>query len=551
MSQCIEKVECPKCDKHAFQIFLNDDGKYSAFCFACSHHDKDPYKDQPEGFKPVTVKKSAEQIAEEIAEIEEYQFLALPERKIKKYALEYYGVRVGVSQEDGSTPVSHHYPYYHSKSGELLGYKNRIIEGKKMFSTGSLKGDDLFGWQQAKKGDGKKLFITEGELDCVSLYQILKDANAGGQFADRHPPVVSLPHGAGHAARALSANLALIKKHFTEIVLVFDMDEPGEKAASECLKVCPDALVVTLPVKDVNEGLMEGRSKAVQAAVVFRAEKPKNTRLIMGSSLHEQAKVPPKWGFKWPWAGINDLTRGIRFGETIYIGAGQKQGKSEIVNSLAAYFIKEFGWKVFMAKPEEANVKTYKLVAGKLASKKFHDPKVEFDYEAFDKAGEIISDKLILLNLYQHVGWDTLKGDIREAAAAGCKAFFIDPITNLTNGMASGDANVKLQEIAQEASALALDLDIIIFLFCHLKNPEGGPPHERGGKVLSSQFAGSRAMARSCNLMIGLEGNRDPELTPEERNMRKLVVLENRETGEVGEYNLYWNPITTLFQEVR
>ena len=206
---------------------------------------------------------------------------------------------------------------------------------------------------------------------------------------------------------------------------------------------------------------------------------------------------------------------------------------------------------MFMAKPEEANVKTYKLVAGKLASKKFHDPKVEFDYEAFDKAGEIISDKLILLNLYQHVGWDTLKGDIREAAAAGCKAFFIDPITNLTNGMASGDANVKLQEIAQEASALALDLDIVIFLFCHLKNPEGGPPHERGGKVLSSQFAGSRAMARSCNLMIGLEGNRDPELAPEERNMRKLVVLENRETGEVGEYNLYWNPITTLFQEVR
>ena len=57
-------------------------------------------------------------------------------------------------------------------------------------------------------------------------------------------------------------------------------------------------------------------------------------------------------------------------------------------------------------------------------------------------------------------------------------------------------------------------------------------------------------MARSCNLMIGLEGNRDPELTPEERNMRKFVVLENRETGEVGEWNFYWNPHTTHFTEV-
>lgn len=229
----------------------------------------------------------------------------------------------------------------------------------------------------------------------------------------------------------------------------------------------------------------------------------------------------------------------------------QKQGKSEVVNSLAAYFIREFGWKVFMAKPEEANVKTYKLVAGKLAGKKFHDPKVEFDEVAYDRAGEIIGDNLLMLNLYQHVGWDTLKADIREAAMAGCKAFFIDPITNLTNGMESGAANVKLQEIAQDASALALDLNIVIFLFCHLKNPETGVPHERGGKVLSSQFAGSRAMARSCNLMIGLEGNRDPELTAEERNMRKLVVLENRETGEVGEFNMYWNPVTTLFTEVR
>ena len=41
----------------------------------------------------------------------------------------------------------------------------------------------------------------------------------------------------------------------------------------------------------------------------------------------------------------------------------------------------------------------------------------------------------------------------------------IDPITNLTNGMDSGDANVKLQEIAQDLSAMAKDLNIAIFIF--------------------------------------------------------------------------------------
>ena len=205
---------------------------------------------------------------------------------------------------------------------------------------------------------------------------------------------------------------------------------------------------------------------------------------------------------------------------------------------------------MFLVKPEESNEKSYKLVAGKLAAKKFHDPKVEFDEEAFDKAGEEIGENLFLLNLYQNLTWETLEGDIRAAAAAGVKAVFIDPITNLTNGMSAADANTKLQEIAQNLAALALDLDIVILIFCHLRNPDSGTPHERGGEVLSSQFAGSRAMARSCNLMVGIEGNRDPSLSPEERNLRHLVVLENRETGEVGRYQLYWNPITTLFTEV-
>lgn len=220
------------------------------------------------------------------------------------------------------------------------------------------------------------------------------------------------------------------------------------------------------------------------------------------------------------------------------------------MNELAAYLITEVGWTVFMAKPEEANKKTYKKVLGKVAETKFDDPKVEFDREAYDKAGKVISGKLLMLDLYQNISWDTLSKDIRSAAAMGVKAVFIDPITNLTNGMESGAANVELQRIAQEASALALDLDIVIFLFCHLRNPDNGLSHERGGKVLSSQFAGSRAMARSCNFMIGLEGNRDPDLDEFERNTRTLVLLENRETGDVGQWRLFWDKVTTRFREI-
>lgn len=547
MTSCVERLPHSCGSSKGLQVF-EENGKYTGYCFACDTYVANPYEDKPAGYKPTKLRKSAEDIAKEIEEIQEYSVQALPQRKLKKSSLEYFNIKIGVSETDGVTPITHYYPYY--KDGVLRGYKARLIENKRIWGIGDCTDVDFFGWEQAVAAGGKKLMITEGELDAVALYQICKDANAGTKYADYDPAIVSLPHGASGAAKFIAKKLTDVRKVFKEIILVFDMDDAGRKAVEEVLKIVPDAKVAALPEKDANECLIKGKSKAAYQAVQFNAEKPKNTRLVSGLELHEVAKEPAKWGFSWPWKHITQITRGIRLGETIYIGAGQKQGKSEIVNTLAAHCMTVHGWKVFLVKPEEANKKTYKLVLGKIAGKNFNDPEIDFDQQAYDEAGNAVKDKLYMLNLYQHVGWETLKSDIRAAAAEGCKAVFIDPITNLTNGMDAATANTKLQEIAQELSAMALDLDIVIFIFCHLRNPDSGPPHERGGEVLSSQFAGSRAMARSCNLMIGLEGNRDPNLSPEERNIRHLVILENRENGEVGRFGLYWNKNTTLFSEI-
>ncbi len=547
--KCVEKLPHSCGSRRGLQVFQKEDGSYDGFCFSCGTAVTDPYKDKPEGYKPAYNPKTDEEIQEEIDEVKEFQTVALKDRGLSKESLEHFGIKIGLSEVDGVTPTSHFYPYY--KGDELKGFKCRVIEGKKFFSIGSVKDVDLFGWHQAVLSGGKKLFVTEGEMDAVALYQIFRAVNKGTKYESNIPAIVSLAHGSGSAVKELLKHREMIFMHFKEIVLVFDQDKPGEEAVEAVLKVFPEGVSVAhLPRKDANQCLLEGVSKAAYNAVAFNSVKPKNTRLVLADSLFEEAKAAPAIGYPWPWESVTKKTRGIRLGETIYIGAGQKQGKSEIVNTLAAHFIKELGWPVLLAKPEESNKKSVKLVAGKIVGKIFHDPNVEFDEESYDEACDLMRNKLFLINLYQHLGWETLKADIRAAAMEGCKAIFIDPITNLTNGMSAADANTRLQEIAQELSAMALDLNVVIFIFCHLRNPDAGPPHERGGEVLSSQFAGSRAMARSCNLMFGLEGNRDPHLNPEERNVRTLVLLEDREFGEVGRFKLYWDRATSLFNEI-
>ena len=547
MGQCIEKIAHDCGSRRGLQVFLQDDGTVSGYCFSCFSYVANPYgDDKPKGYRPEVKVKTQEEIDKEIAELQEYPCSTLHDRMLNKSSLEYFGIKVGVSETDGATPTSHHYPYY--KDGVLRAYKNRIIETKSMWTTGEMKGVDLFGWEQAVVTGARRLFITEGELDAVALYQMIMRQQAGGKYADRIPAVVSLTRGCSNAAADITANIQKIRRAFKEVVLVFDQDEPGKEAQEAVLKIAPDFLTVDLPEKDANACLMEGKSKAAVDACMWKASIPKNTRLVWGSSLHEAGRQEAEWGATYPWPSLTALTRGMRFGETVYIGAGVKMGKSEVVNALADHCIREHGWKVFMAKPEENNRKSYQMVVGKAVGKIFHDPNIPFDYEAYDRGSALIGDNLAMVDLYQHMGWDSLQTDIRAAAAAGCKAVFIDPITNLTTGLESGEANTKLQEIAVALSAMAHDLNLIIFIFCHLKAP-AGTPHERGGEVLSSQFSGSRAMMRSCNYMIGLEGNKDPELDSMTRNERDLVVLEDREFGCTGRVKLRWDPQTGLFKE--
>ncbi len=549
-SHCIEKLPHTCGSSDALQVFQEDrNGKYTGYCFACDTFVPSPYGEMVRGPKKVKIKKSQEEIDKELQEINQLKSFDLPDRKLLKSSLEYFNVKVGVSEQDGTTPVIHYYPYYHNN--QLTAYKARLVAGKQFWSIGNIKEVELFGWKEALQTGARVLYITEGELDAVALFQALKNKAKGTKFEHFNPAIVSLVNGASSAKRDIGKYLSTILHSFKEIVLVFDQDEQGRKAVEEVMQIIPHAQSVELPAKDANECIIKGFELALCNAVLFKRAKPKNTRILTGTSLIAEARKEPIMGLSWPWEGITKLTRGMRFGETLYLGAGVKMGKTTMVSTLVAHLIMEHKLKVFIAQPEETAPNTLKLVVGKAAKRIFHDPEIPFDYDAYDQIAPTVGDNLRILDLYQSLDWNTLRVDITTAVEEGCRAVFIDPITNLTNGYDPSQANTVLQEFAQELAYIAKDLNILVFMFCHLKAPESGPPHERGGKVFSSQFAGSRAMMRSCHTMLGLEGNKDPDLPEIERNARRLIVLEDRVFGSSGYINLFYDTNTGLYHEVK
>jgi len=555
MGNCIEKLghQCSPTHHSAdgLQVFEDENGGYNGYCYACDTYVDDPYKDKPPNYKPAVVKKTPEQIAQELWDISQYPILEIKDRGLRKDTLEYFGYRVGVSQQDGITPAVLYRPY--TSDAVFKAYKSKILDNKKTWSIGDQKEVDLFGWEQAIRSGSPKLIITEGEEDAVALYQIIRDSNKNDpRYAEMIPAVVSLSHGAAGSVRDLSRLSGKIRQYFKEIILAFDMDEVGQEWAKQVVaKVFGDAKIVNLPAKDANACLIEGRSKACVKAVLWQSSVPKNTSVKAVDDLAEAAKTPPKFGWSYPWGGLTEMTRGIRKGEVITLAAGVKSGKSSVVKQIASHLILEEGVNVLLISPEESPERTLQGMAGVVCKEVFIDPQKPFNEEKFDEGVDKLRDKLFILASYQLLNWETLKADIIYAIVVNnCEVVILDPLSNLIAGMTSSEANEFLNKFMPEIAKMALDYEVSIIITSHLKATETGVGHEENGKVLLKQLTGSRAIIRSSNLLLGLEG----DLSAEDENlrkMRKLRIMADRNLGATGNISLWWNENTYTLEEVK
>ena len=558
MGVCLPtKIDCPKCSgTDTVNLFEQEDQTVDAFCFKC-RTTYDP--DETEGLlNGEPVKKAKEyteaDIQAQITEILECPVRDIMERGLREDTVKRFKVRTGFSEQDGVTPSTHHFPLTRDDGSKLAGFQTRVIENKQTYSTRGVGGCDLFGWASAKKQGGKTLYITEGMYDCMTVDQVLRD-NCKQRGYNVTFSVVSLPLGAASAKKYISQHVKDIERMFKEVRLVFDQDQAGQKAEKEAVLALEGSgvqvYVCKLPYKDANDALKAGDTDAIIKACVFEKQEADSGTLLNSDTLWEKAEERPVMGEPWPWHQLTKLTKGIRPGETWYFGAAPKMGKSVIVDQLGAWFIERGTVPVYFCKPEEQPHHTLQRLAGKAVEKVFHDPDIPWDQTAFELGKSIIGNKAYLEDVYAIAKWDDVKRSIRKCANQfGTNKFFIDPLTTFTSQLSSSEANEELQRIAAELAALMKEVQGTAFVFCHLKAVQGGKSHSMGGRVLSDQFAGSRAMSRYCHGMIGLEGNKDPDQPKGATNLRDLVLLEDRNFGQTGRVHLQYNHMTGKLKEI-
>lgn len=547
MSEIIGDAGCPDCiangrDKTLNHLILFDDGH--AYCNRCGYREgKDTYTKPKVKFNN---NKTEEELIAETNEVPQYTTTShYPERKLKKLAFKHFGIRNTVSQVDGETRTGTFIPIY-GKANNLQGWKI-IYPNKKFNSVGNTKGEvQLLGQHVAPKS-GMKLFITEGQWDMVSLYQILYE-HTKPEWRDKIA-VVSIKNGAASAYKELSNNQKFLDG-YQEWVLCFDDDTKGREAVLKCVKYLDADKITsaTFGVKDANDVLIQGNSTREAFFAAIKAKKPKALDVVRVEDVWEAAKVKPVMGLSFPWPSLTKLTYGIRRATTYCIGAAPKIGKTDFEYQLISHIIQVHGISVAHYDFESHPAKSAKRLAGKFMGKVFHNPNVEYKDEELEEGLGHLKGKW---EAYKHDGsrdWDAVKATIKRQAADGIWIFILDPLTAFISQLTSSEANDKLNEIQTDIANMNVSLGITFFIFSHVNPPKTGKPHEDGGRVLSSQFTGSRAMEKWTHYGIGIERDRNNE-DDQVRNTSTHRLLYDRDFGECGHYEAFYERDTGLYKE--
>lgn len=363
---------------------------------------------------------------------------------------------------------------------------------------------------------GTYLTLTEGQMDAMSVYQML-----GSKYPCWH---------LGSATTAVKNAKRYFKEinAFERIYLCFDSDEPGSKLLSEVASMFNPNKVYHVKMeahKDANEYLMAGHARQFTSA--WWNARPYLPVGIIGDydsifdiiDAESQSMIAT-----YPFEKMQAMTYGIRSSEVVLFTAQEKVGKTEILRSIEHHLLKTTDYNIGIIHLEESEKRTIQGLVGYELSKPVHLPDSGVSNEEMKKTWvDLTGGKSSRCFLYKHFGSDDAKvilDNIRYlVAACGCKFIFLDHITMLVTGFESENERKTLDYLSTQLAMMTRELDFTLFLVSHV-NDDG-------------KTRGSRNISKIADLIIHLD--RDIEAASmSERNKTEVMIKGNRFAGLSG-----------------
>tara|TARA_Y100001963_G_scaffold158247_1_gene257208 strand:- start:253 stop:1944 length:1692 start_codon:yes stop_codon:yes gene_type:complete len=532
MSKVIERQQCPACasrgqDTSCDNLAVYDDGH--KYCFACEYR---------EGKKGKPMQK------EETVSIDKfYHGNPVANRGINEKTMRLYGYET-IAKDGKKAEIASFY-----RDGVIVAQHLRG-PNKTFRWIGDASSPTLWG-QHLWKNGGKKVVITEGEYDCMTVSQLFNNKWA----------VVSLPNGAAGAVKAIKDNLEFVSG-YQEIVLMFDNDDAGRDAATAVAEFLPPekCKIATLPYKDANECLLNNDSQAVVTAV-WEAQRYSPDEILhvanIDSPMNNTAQVYP-----FPFPSLTDFLVGQRSGEITLWASGTGSGKSTIIRELIHDHLdngRSVGAIMLEEAPQETMDDMISLMINKpvrviRAKRMMNDLRIKLGQEPIevsiidDLTDEEYAEARQELNgtnfyIYDHLGNNGLKNLCSRmeymAVSLGVDVIVLDHITAAATGLMGAEQDydggsserLLIDNIMKELRNLVSRTGVRIDVISQLKKTNKA--YEEGDRITLQDLRGSGSLSSVPNTVIGLERDRqNPD--PKTANTTTVRVLKNRLTGKAG-----------------
>ena len=536
-----EKVEkrsqCPQCAEQGRDTSQDNLATYSdghSYCFSCGFYEKGKY-DNMKKVTDTTVQKTFKPYNGEAE--------ALPHRRIMEPTCRKF--RYQTLEQSGKTLEIEN---YYNFDGTLKAQKIRDVDNKNFHWVGDTNNLPLYG-QHLYEGGGKRILITEGAIDCLTMSQMF----------DNKYPVVSIPSGVQAAVKSIRENYEFVSS-FETIVICFDMDNPGQIAAREVAELLPPGKVkiMTMPRKDPNEMLMAGEGKDIIAT-------------YWNSKTHRDLGEI----FEYPWDKMTEFMIGQDTGRLNLWTSATGHGKSSIIREVLWHHLSAGNSVgcVFLEESPESTVddlislKLAKPVRRIMGQRQLNDLRSKFDKplidtgvtdtlteEEYNTAREEVTD--LPLYIYDHIGNTNISNVMSRleymAVGIGCRVIIIDHITLLGNILLSSDQwgseRLILDDTMKQLRALVERTGVIVHVISHIKKTDKNV--DEGERINLSDLRGSGSLAQISDYVFALERNRqhsDDRIS----NTTNIRVLKNRKTGKCGiACALYYNHDTSRLEDV-